>query len=75
MSGFEIFRVEKAYYAPDNAMQFWETTAATNFARLACNHGYGHCLILHGANRTCDSLNDFMKYAPLSEFSYHMRAG
>jgi len=63
MNGIEIFRIlEKYTMYPTTLCSFWETTAATHFARLTCNHSYGyaHCLILMGPNRTCDSL----KYPP-----------
>ncbi len=76
MNGIEVFRLlEKYTMYPTTLCSFWKNSSG-HFARLTCNHSYGyaHCLILHGANRTCDSLTDFMKYTPLSVFSYNMRA-
>jgi len=54
---------------------FWGDFSG-HFARLACNHSYGyaHGLIIHGANRECDSLTYFIKYTPLSACSCNMRA-
>jgi len=72
MNGIEIFRLlEKYTMYPITLYSFWKTTAATYFARLTCNHSYGyaHCLIFHGANRTCDSL----KSPQNSAFSYNTR--
>ena len=75
MNEFEIFRIfEKHTMYPTTLCSFWKNFSG-HFARLTCNHSYGyaHCLIFHGANRTSDSLTDFIKYTPLSAFSCNMR--
>jgi hypothetical protein len=68
MNNIEIFRIlEKYTMYPTTLCSFWETTAATHFARLTCNHSYGY------AFRPIEQ-TDSLKFPQNSAFPCNMRA-